>query len=158
MLKKYKFNLELWAIVLFAMILIPNLIWIIVPPAIDPLRVESITKGVDIATIIVQVLMIASLTLLANEEVEKVKLNPLLTTTIVMVLLYVVSWVMYYINLFNIVILLGLTLCPCVAIILYAIDRKNIFGLVFAALFTIGHFIFAFANFLCIVIPGACVY
>ncbi|HOQ70698.1 MAG TPA: hypothetical protein PLU08_03000 [Bacilli bacterium] len=158
MLKKYKFNLEIPAIILFAVILIPNLVWAIIPPAFDPLRVESVTKGVDIATTIIQVLMIASLTLLTNEEASNVKQSPLLVTTLVMVLLYIISWVMYYASLFNIVILLGLVLCPCVAIILYAIDRKNIFGLVLASLFTIGHFIFAFANFLCIVIPGACVY
>ncbi|MGI6734582.1 MAG: hypothetical protein ACOX3C_00070 [Bacilli bacterium] len=156
--KKYKFNLDIWAIILITIILIPNFIWTVLPPQNDVLRVESITKVLDIITMIFQILMIATLSLLKHEKAAKIAFTPLIIITLVMVIIYFVSWITYYLGVFNLIILLGLTFCPCIAFILAAIDRKNVIALIFSALFTVGHLIFAIANFYCIVIPSGCVY
>ena len=44
MLKKYKMGFDIWALVLFVVIMIPNIIWFAIPAPNDILRTESITK------------------------------------------------------------------------------------------------------------------
>ena len=44
MVKKYKMGFDVWALVLFIAIMIPNIIWFAIPAPNDILRTESITK------------------------------------------------------------------------------------------------------------------
>ena len=43
-MKKYRFGFDVWALVLFFIIMIPNFVWFVVPAPNDILRGESITK------------------------------------------------------------------------------------------------------------------
>ena len=61
LLKKYRFGFDVWALVLFFIIMMPNFIWFAVPAPNDILRGESITKTVDEIASICQVLMVMSL-------------------------------------------------------------------------------------------------
>ena len=55
---KYKIGFDIWGLITFIIIMIPNFIWFAVPAANDILRGESITKTVDVIASICQVLMV----------------------------------------------------------------------------------------------------
>ena len=47
MLQKYKLSFDIWGLLLFLIIMIPNFIWFAVPAPNDILRANSITETVD---------------------------------------------------------------------------------------------------------------
>ena len=47
MLKEYKFGFNIYGLLLFLIIMIPNFIWFAVPAPDDVLRVESVTEMID---------------------------------------------------------------------------------------------------------------
>lgn len=57
-MKKYKLGFDIWGLLLFLIIMIPNFIWFAVPAPNDVLRAESTTKIVDTIGTIFQSIMI----------------------------------------------------------------------------------------------------
>ncbi len=47
MLKEYKFGFNIYGLLLFLIIMIPNFIWFAVPAPNDVLRTESVTEVID---------------------------------------------------------------------------------------------------------------
>ena len=47
-LKRYRFGLEPWALLLFALIMLPNILWAFMPAPDDVLRVESLLRRAQI--------------------------------------------------------------------------------------------------------------
>lgn len=128
--------------------MIPNFIWFAVPAPNDVLRNESVTAIVDMIGSIFQVLFIASLCILINNERNKLHFSPLIIFSIICIALYFVGWVLYYNGITNSLVILSLTLPPCLAFILFALDRKNIIAAVFAACFSICHLVYGVVNFI----------
>lgn len=147
-MKKYKFAFDIWALVLFLFIMIPNFIWLAIPAQNDILRVDSITKTIDSIASVAQVLMIAILCIMRNSESKKLSLTPLIASVGVFCLLYYVSWLAYYHGFVGTIVILGLTVLPCLAFLLYAIDRKNYIAMIPIIIFSVGHLIYAVANFI----------
>lgn len=148
MLKKYRLGFDISGLVIFLIVMIPNIIWFAVPAPNDILRNESITATVDIFGSIFQVLFIASLCILVNQERNKLHFSLLNIFSIICIALYFVGWVLYYNGITNSLVILSLTLPPCLAFILFALDRKNILAVVFATCFTICHLIYGIINFI----------
>lgn len=148
MLKKYRFGFDVFGLIIFLIVMIPNFIWFAVPAPNDILRNESVTVTVDMIGSIVQVLFITSLCLLINTERNKLHFSPLIIFSIICIALYFVGWVLYYNGIINPLVILSLTLPPCLAFILFALDRKNNIAVVFAICFTICHLIFGIVNFI----------
>lgn len=148
MLKKYRLGFDISGLVIFLIVMIPNIIWFAVPAPNDILRNESITATVDIFGSIFQVLFIASLCILVNQERNKLHFSLLIIFSIICIALYFVGWVLYYNGITNSLVILSLTLPPCLAFILFALDRKNILAVVFATCFTICHLIYGIINFI----------
>ena len=148
MLKKYRLSFDISGLVIFLIVMIPNFIWFAVPAPNDILRNESVTAAVDIFGSIFQMLFIASLCILVNKERNKLHFSSLIIFSIICIALYFVGWVLYYNGITNSLVILSLTLPPCLAFILFALDRKNIFAVVFATCFTICHLIYGIINFI----------
>lgn len=68
---KYRLGFDIWAIILFLAIMIPNFIWFVVPAPNDVLRGESITGTMDTVASITQAIMIATLCILKNKDAKK---------------------------------------------------------------------------------------
>ena len=98
--------------------MIPNFIWFAVPAPNDILRTESVTVVIDTIGSVCQVLMIFA------------------------------CWMFYYCGITNAVIILGLTIPPCMAFLFFAIDRKNYISIVPISIFTICHFIYGVVNYI----------
>lgn len=147
MLKKYKLGFDTWSFVLFLIIMIPNFIWFVVPAPNDILRVSSITKIPDMIAFVCQVLMIGVLCTLINQERKKLSITPFIIAVIICSLLYFASWIIYYLGIVNTIVILGLTIPPCLAFLFWAIDRKNLVAVILGLIFTICHFIYGMVNF-----------
>ena len=147
MIKKYKIVFDIWGLLLFIIIMIPNFIWFAVPAPNDILRAESTTKAVDTVGSVCQVLMIILICVLINKE--RIKANySMIIAVIISCLLYFVCWLIYYCGITNAVVILGLTIPPCLAFLFFAIERKNMIAVIPILVFTICHLIYGTVNFI----------
>ncbi len=147
-LRDYKFTFNISAIILFLLIMLPNIVWFIVPAPNDVLRGQSATPVLDIFATITQVLMVAALCIFRNINAGKLKLSLFSIISVAFCLLYYIVWILYYCRVVNGVIVICLCLLPCLSFIFYGVNRKNYFALIPAALFTALHFISTVINFL----------
>lgn len=147
-MRNYRFGFDGWALLLFFIIMLPNVLWFFIPAPNDVLRAESITGAVDAAASVCQVLFVAALCLLRNQTCGRLRLSPWILGALLCVCLYLLSWVFYDQGIVTAAVLLGLTFPPCLAFLFFALDRKNYLAVVPIAGFTICHGIFVFVNFL----------
>lgn len=146
-IKDYKFTFNLSAVILFAFIMLPNIIWFAAPPTIDPLRSPSLIPMLDILASITQVIMIFSLCAIKNLTVPKFKFTLLIGAAVIFCFLYYVCWILYYCGVVNGFIMICLCLLPCCAFMFYAIDRKNYISFNPIIIFTVLHFVSTLINF-----------
>lgn len=148
MLKKYKLSFEIWGLLLFLIVMIPNFIWSAIPAPNDILRTTSITETIDTVASICQILMIAALCIFRNRESKKLCVTPFTIIVAGCCLLYFVSWIVYYSGIVNANVILGLTVPPCLAFLFFSIDRKNGIALIPILVFTMCHLIYGVVNFI----------
>ena len=148
MFKKYKVGFDIWGAVLFLIIMIPNFMWFLVPAPNDILRTESITEILDTVASVCQVLMIIFLCIFINKEHEMKKRSRWIIAVIICCLLYFISWGFYYNGVTNILVILGLTIPPCLAFLFFAIERRNIIAVIPALVFSICHLIYGIVNYI----------
>ena len=125
MLKRYKLSFEICGLLLFLIVMIPNFIWFAIPAPNDILRTKSITETVDTVASVCQILMIVAICIFRNRESKKLCITPHIIMVAICYLLYVASWIAYYNGMANVIVILGLTIPPCLAFLFFAIDRKN---------------------------------
>ena len=147
-LKKYKLGFDISGLVLFLIVMLPNFIWFAVPAPNDILRAESVTPAIDMMGSICQVLFVAALCVMINKKRKKLCLSPLLISSIAFIILYFLGWILYYVGVSSSVVIILLTVPPCLAFILFALDRKNIIAVVPAVCFMICHLIYGTVNFI----------
>lgn len=148
LLKRYTMGFDLLGLLLFAIIMLPNVVWMAHPVPNDVLRAESVTPGVDMIGSICQVAMVFCLCFIRRINTAPLRFSPLIIAVLACVLVYLAAWGCYFAGIAHMAVILLLTLAPCAAFLLYLADRRNIIGLIPAATFTFCHIIFAIANFL----------
>ncbi|MBD5411911.1 MAG: hypothetical protein HDR51_04095 [Treponema sp.] len=148
MVKKYRLGFDVWSIVLFIISMLPTFIWLAIPSPNDILRTESITKPLDALASICQILMIVILCFLKNTECKKIRISPFILATFFCCLLYFTNWGFYYEGITNTLVILGLTIPPCLAFLFFAIDRKNTIALIPISIFTLCHVLYGVFNFI----------
>ncbi len=148
MLKKYKLSFEICGVLLFLIVMIPNFIWFAIPAPNDILRTKSITETVDTVASVCQILMIVAICIFRNRESKKLCITPHIIMVAICYLLYVASWIAYYNGMANVIVILGLTIPPCLAFLFFAIDRKNGIALIPISIFTICHLVYGVVNFI----------
>ena len=145
---RYRFGFDVWGLLLFLLVMLPNFIWFAVPAPNDVLRAESVTPVVDVIASVCQVLTVACLCFLINKERGKLRFSPLVIAAVVCVAVYYLGWALYYSGIANSWIILLLTIPPCLSFIFFAADRKNLPAVLFAMVFAVCHCIFGVANFI----------
>ena len=147
-LKKYRLGFDIWALILFLVIMCPNFIWFVVPAPNDILRGDSVTLIADGIAQVFQVVMIASLCVVINESGRKPVGRKIKFAIAMLCAFYLLGWILYYAGVANKIIILDLCAAPCIAFILYAGARKNLAALVSAAIFMICHLLYGVVNFI----------
>lgn len=148
MRERYKLGFDIWGLVLFLVIMLPNFIWFAVPAPNDILRAESVTKVADTIGSVCQVVMVAALCVFIHKERKKIGMTPLIIIVICCCLLYFACWIFYYMGVTNALVILGMTVVPCIAFFVFAIDRKNMIAIIPISGFTVCHVIFGVVNFI----------
>lgn len=148
MWKKYKMGFDIWGLIFFLIIMLPNFIWFAVPAPNDILRTESVTAVIDTIGSICQVLMIFTLCVFINSERNKLRFTKTIIAVICCCVIYFLSWIFYYWGMTNTVVILGLTIPPCMAFLFFAIDRRNYISIIPISIFTICHFLYGFVNYI----------
>lgn len=147
MTKKYALYFDVWGLLLFLVIMIPNFIWFVIPAPNDILRGDSVTGMLDTVASLFQVLMIIALCIFRNRESPELRVSFFIITVLCCCFLYFASWIIYYIGIINGIVIWGLTLPPCLAFLFFAIDRRNGIAIVPISVFTICHLIYGIVNF-----------
>ncbi len=148
MLKKYEMHFEIWGLLIFLIVMLPNIIWFAIPAPNDVLRLNSKTEIIDTIASVCQVLMIAALCIFRNKEKPKKKMTPCVFMVAGCSLLYLICWIVYYTGIVNVIVILGLTIPPCLAFLFFAIYKRNGVAIIPIAIFTICHLIYGVVNFI----------
>ena len=146
MLKKYKIGFNLYGAILFAVIMLPNIIWALCPAANDILRKQSNTPSLDIAVTVFQVLLIISLIIIVYKDNKRKKLFYLFA--LIPAAAYYVCWFIYYFGTVTNFLLLLMALLPGLAFVSFSILDKNYLATAFSIVFTVLHIISTCINFL----------
>lgn len=144
----YKIGFDIWALILFLLIMIPNFIWFVTPAPNDILRSESITPTLDTVASIFQVIMVISLSIIINTEGKKPIIKGGLVGITVSTLIYFCGWILYYQGIVNTLIVLILCITPCLSFILFSIGRKNIIAIISSIIFMLCHTMYGFINYI----------
>ena len=148
MLKKYRFGFDVSGLAIFLIVMIPNFIWFAFPAPNDILRNESATAIVDTISTICQVLFVGFLCFIVNKERDKLRFSPLIILAAICIFLYFAGWILYYTGMTNPLVIIMLTLPPCLAFVFFVMDRKNMMAVVPAVCFMICHLIYGVVNFI----------
>ena len=148
MIKKYRIGFDIWGLIIFIIIMVPNFIWFVVPAPNDIFRGEPITETVDAIAYICQVLMVMSLCIFINQNRKKISITRFIIATIICCLLYFLCWMFYYIGVTKAIVILGLVIFPCLTFLFFAIDRKNMIAVIPISIFMICHLIYGVVNYI----------
>ena len=146
-LQNYRFGFDFWGLLLFLLVMAPNFIWFAVPAPNDILCAESVTPVVDIIGSICQVLTVACLCFVIHKERSRLRFSPWVIAAIVCIAAYYIGCLLYYAGITTPWVILLLTVPPCLAFILFSIDRKNLLAVLLAAGFMVCHCVFGVVNF-----------
>ncbi len=147
-MKKYRIAFDMWGLLLFLFIMVPNFIWFAVPAPNDILRGESATEFLDMIASVCQILFVAALCLVVNRKRGALRLSPLIYGCLGCGVLYYIGWGLYYLECTHPLVILLLTVLPCLAFLLFAIDRRNFVAVIPAAIFSVCHLIHGAVNFI----------
>ena len=148
MFKKYRPGFDISGLLLFILVMIPNFIWFKFPAPDDVLRADSVTPIIDVIGSIFQAAFIAAMCLLKRTDAKKIGLTRLIIVSLAMVMAYFMGWILYYLGIVNPFVIILLTIPPCIAFVVYTIDRKNMIAAFLAGIFTLCHIIYGFLNFI----------
>lgn len=110
MLKKYRVGFDIFGLLLFLLVMIPNFIWFEVPATNDILRAESITPLIDGIGSVSQVIFIAAICILKRKGVDRIRLSKLIILSLAMVITYFIGWILYYNGIVNLIAIILLTI------------------------------------------------
>lgn len=148
-MRELKFGFDRWGLLLFLAVMLPNFLWFVLPAPNDTLRGESITPILDGAASVLQVLMAAALCLIVRPDGKRFSWrNPWIVAALISLILYDVSWSVYYCGVTAPALLLALCLLPCAAFVFYEIERRNWIALIATVAFSVCHLAFGIINFL----------
>ena len=148
MIGKYRIRFDIWGLIFFIIIMLPNFIWFAIPAPNDILRYESVTPKLDMIASICQITMTIALCVCVNRDNRRIRLISWLGTMAFCILIYYGCWVFYYLGIANTVVILGLTIAPCLAFLFFGITRRNIVAVIPIIVFTGCHIVHAIVNYM----------
>ncbi|MEE1218966.1 MAG: hypothetical protein U0L20_03485 [Ruminococcus sp.] len=147
-LKNYTFRFYFLGLIVFMLVMLPNIIWFAVPADNDILREASKTELLDTVASVFQMLTAVGLCTFVNITASKLSVkNPTIILSIISLVSYYALWILYYSCIRNPFVFIGLCLFPCLTFIFFELDRKNYIALILTVVFTVLHLLFGVINF-----------
>ncbi len=145
---RYKFCFSPAGVVIFLIVMLPTFLWLVFPAPNDVLREASATPVVDGIGGVFQAAMIVMLICLKNKDASRIRLSKWMLSCITCIGLYFSCWACYYAGTTNVLVLLGMTIPPCLGFFYYELDRKNYIAMMPTIGFAICHLIYCICNFI----------
>ena len=149
-MKKYKIGFSVKGCISFLLVMIPNIIWAIVPPAHDTLAGNNAAYPIfDVLQNICRFLIIALLVFVIHKsEKENKQIKAYIVAAAVCLVGYYLSWVLYYAGNTNPwLLVMGLAASPSLFFIFVGLWLKNYLALIPSIFFAIIHIAVTFINF-----------
>ncbi|MDE7224152.1 MAG: hypothetical protein K2O34_10280 [Acetatifactor sp.] len=146
-LRKYRVVFDIWGLLLFLAVMLPNIIWFLMPAPVDLLRKPSVTSVADTVASVFQVIMVAAGCALQNSTCRRPAGRGWRGGIAAAVFLYFTGWAFYYAGITNVLIIMDLCIAPCAAFILFALARRNGIAFVTAIVFMLCHGYYGAVNF-----------
>lgn len=140
---KYRMGFDGWALLLFAALMLPTILWTVFPVPHDVLRNPSAVPWLDTIGTVCQVVFLFLLCAVRYSEEQENRSKGFLIGCILFGLIYAVGWVLYYAGLVNGAVILLLTLPPCLCFAFYALYWHCYVALVPIGIFTVCHLLSA---------------
>lgn len=139
--RKYRFGFSPLGLVAVLLPMIPNALWVILPPAPSPLRADGpLPPWVDMIGLVCQSLMIALLILVVNTRRHTTPSNTVLAALGVTALAgYLALWVLYFVTSIPPTGLVLMAILPSAYFLCVGLYLQNYLSLVPACLFAIIH-------------------
>lgn len=147
-IRNYKPGFDPWGTLLFAVIMLPNVIWFLVPAPVDVLRNPSVTPTADAVASFFQMVMVAAICMLRNAAGGSPMGIMWRWGIGAAVLFYFAGWGFYYAGITSVMVVMDLCIAPCLAFILFALARKNAVALAAATGFMACHVYYGIVNFI----------
>lgn len=144
-LKEYALGLDRWGLLLFAVIMLPNIVAMCVPAFSSRFAENS---ALDVAAVVFQVFAVAALLFIVRREEERLRLSPLVTAALLALIAYLIAWGFFFFGYLSSAVWLLLAVMPCIALLCFEIERKNVFALPFTVVFAVLHIISACITYL----------
>ena len=134
----YTRGLDIWACVFCGIFFAINFVWWCYSPVYDLLRVDGAALGLYIAGFIAAMGGFALLILCVREEEERINFDsPYFLFAVLSLAMYVAAWIFYECAYLNFAVFLFLGIFPTVAMMCYALLKKNYLALVPVSLYGI---------------------
>lgn len=146
-LRQYKYGFDIGGFIVFLAIMLPNIIWFVLPAQNDIFRTESITPIIDFVGLCSQILMIAVFCCIQRRDYQLKWFSTMIGGIVAGIIAYYACWLAYYAGNTSALVVLLLACVPCFCFILLAVERKNWVALFFTSVFTICHVASSVVNF-----------
>ena len=146
-LKNYHLGFDFHALLLFLTIMLPNLLWLLIPAPKDILRQGTVTPRLDFVSSVVQSFMVGFMCVLINRAGYSYLEQKSMIGICFSVFFYLFGWISYYVGLVTPVVIVILCLAPCASCLFYTWGRKNGPAFILTALFTVLHTIRGILNY-----------
>jgi len=145
-MKRYRVGFVWQGAALFALVMLPNILWELFLSG-DILHRPSVTPGLDIAMAVFQWLFVAAICLVRTDKADGFT-GRSLTGPGAALLLYWGCWALYFDGAAAWPVLLGLTVFPCAAFLLFAAEQRNWAAFAPALCFAILHLCHFWGNYM----------
>lgn len=147
-IKRYAFGFSLGGLIICLLVMAPNIVWMLAPPANDPLAANSaVWPWLDIAESIARFATMISLVFVVNRKSEA-RTRTLAVSAAVCLGLYYVLWGLYFAGMASSWALLGMAVFPSCYFVLSALWMRNGIAALSAGIFGIAHIAITCGNYL----------
>lgn len=129
--EKYQTGFDFWALVVYALILLPYIVyWCL--PTVTGLEYGAVTTVSQIFGALSALILIL---VVRKEREKKLLFDSAFTSISLLIMLYLTAWIILFCGKLNFAVTLFVMISPCLALLLLAVDRKNILASVPIAVF-----------------------
>lgn len=146
MLRKYRMGFDIFALLLFLLIMLPTWLWAVFPAPVDILRTPSRTPVWDGVGRVCQIVFVFLLCTFLHEGRRGLAMGPMLFCCIMSTVLYYAGWGLYYAGVTAWPVILLMTLPPCLAFGFWAMHQRCRIALIPIGGFMVCHLIGAVVN------------
>lgn len=146
MLRKYRMGFDIFALLLFLLIMLPTWLWAVFPAPVDILRAPSRTPVWDGVGMVCQIVFVFLLCTFLHEGRRGLAMEPMLFCCIMSTVLYYAGWGLYYAGVTAWPVILLMTLPPCLAFGFWALHQRCRIALIPIGGFMVCHLIGAVVN------------